>query len=83
MRYSWFFLPAADTLKSSYNEPSMTSMSNSYFKPSLQPQSITALEMAPALQQLMGEYSSEILRVNNGHSLSDCLTGPGKIQPVW
>ncbi|KAK3591174.1 hypothetical protein CHS0354_029026 [Potamilus streckersoni] len=36
-----------------YNDRSMTSMSNSYFKPTIQRQTVSALEMGPALQQLM------------------------------
>jgi len=49
----------SDSTKS-YNEPSMTALSNSLFKPSVQAQSISALEMAPALQKLMGQYASNI-----------------------
>ncbi|KAL3870081.1 hypothetical protein ACJMK2_042696 [Sinanodonta woodiana] len=36
-----------------YNDRSMTNMSNSYFKPTIQRQTVSALEMGPALQQLM------------------------------
>ena len=31
-------------------------LSNAFFKPSVQTQSVSALEMAPAVQQLMGRY---------------------------
>ena len=34
----------------------MTMLSNAFFKPSVQTQSVSALEMAPAVQQLMGRY---------------------------
>lgn len=48
-------ITADENMKKSYNEPSMTTMSNSYFKPSVQAQSVSALEMAPVVQQLMGK----------------------------
>ncbi|WAR23731.1 DOT1L-like protein, partial [Mya arenaria] len=46
----------------SYNDSSMTSMSNSYFKPSVQSQSVTALEMAPALQKLMDAMKQQYMQ---------------------
>ncbi|KAH3695580.1 hypothetical protein DPMN_083041 [Dreissena polymorpha] len=52
-------------MKSNYNEPSMTAMSNSYFKPSLQPQSIsaiTSLDMAPALHKFMDSMKQQYIQ---------------------
>ena len=51
-----FLLPEKSESKPNYNEPSMTMLSNAFFKPSVQTQSVSALEMAPAVQQLMGRY---------------------------
>ena len=48
--------PEKTESKPNYNEPSMTTLSNSFFKPVVQTQSVSALEMAPAVQQLMGKY---------------------------
>ncbi|KAL4236947.1 Histone-lysine N-methyltransferase [Mactra antiquata] len=53
---------AENDMKTSYNEPSMTALSNSYFKPSVQHQSVSALEMAPVVQQLMDVFRQEYMQ---------------------
>ncbi|XP_053394134.1 serine-rich adhesin for platelets-like isoform X4 [Mercenaria mercenaria] len=53
---------ADESMKKSYNEPSMTALSNSYFKQSVQPQSVSALEMAPVVQQLMDVFRQQFMQ---------------------